>query len=135
MQNGSPLQTDFPVTIGKQEFTLAFPIPAIWAYEDLTGVDITSGKDKRTKEERLAAEADKGSKERLKDAGDLLWAGLITHQPDITREDVEPMIMGLNFRQFAELNAIVIKAFSESLPQAEKEEEGSDPLAKPSVVN
>lgn len=123
----SPLQTEFPISFGGKDFTLSYPIPSVWAYEELAGVDLTSGTDKRTPEERLAEHSAKTFKDRMKDVGDLLWAGLIANQPEVKREDVEALVMALNFRQFGELNKRVAEAFAASLPQATEE---ASPLAE-----
>jgi hypothetical protein len=87
----SPTKTAFPITIAGKQFTLEYPIPAYWAFEDATGIDLLKP-DERPKEEIMAEYLAKPVRQRMQDSLWLLWAGLITHHPNITIEEVRSMV-------------------------------------------
>ena len=68
----SPLETEFPITLRGQTFTLFYPIEALWAYEDETGASLI-GDDTGTKEEFSLSTLAQRFPER--DASELLGAG------------------------------------------------------------
>jgi hypothetical protein len=120
----SPVKTDFPITLNGQEYTLYFSLPAIWAFEDTTG-EILLG-DPRKQEEIIAEFEKKSVRQRLQRITDMLWAGLITRQPELEpkRKEVASWVhLGNAF----EIEAKVNEAFSATLP---KKPEGSSPLAE-----
>src|ERR1035441_7321723 len=134
----SPTEVDFPITIGGKAYILSFPMLAYWKLAEETGIDLMRSDPRRAtkagREEITTEYMAKPMVQRMKDTIDLLWAGLLTHQPQLTRTQVHAMVFP---RDFAAIEAQVIKGHMASLgivaPGEESEaEEGSEaevPLA------
>ena len=122
MADTSPLKTDFPITIGGKQYTLSYPIEALWAYEDESGEKLFD--ETRTKEEIQEAYEKLPVRARMKRTTALLWAGLITHHSDITIKEVGRMV---HLREFSAIQKAVQEAFAATLPSAE---DVADPLAE-----
>lgn len=130
MSKSSPIKTDFPITLGGKEFTLTYPIEALWAYEDATGETLLG--ETRTKEEILAEFEAKTARQRMERVIQLLWSGLITHHPDLTVKQVRSLIF---LRDLPSIEPQVVAALQASMPQAVETESGDDPLATTSAPN
>jgi hypothetical protein len=122
MAETSPVVTDFPITLAGKEYILSYPIPSIWAFEDVSGSDIMSGGISR--DEILSMSVRK----RMDWVISLLWAGLIAHQPEMTRAAVASLVY---FKDIAKIESRVVEAFQASLPSV-AEAADADPLAKAS---
>lgn len=118
---GSPTEVDFPITIRGHEFTLAYPLLALEAYEDETGETLMG--DSRSKAEIVAAFEQLPVRQRMDRSLDLLWAGLITHHPEITRDDVRRMVF---LRDLPAIEPVVSRAFKASLPDLEEAPAGKE---------
>lgn len=126
MAETSLTQTDFPITLGGKEYMLTFPIQAVWALEDATGQKMLD--DTRTKNEIMAEYESMPRRQQMQRVVDMLWAGLITRQPKITREEVGSMVF---LRDLTWIQAKVIEAFNASISDGtlQPPDEGSGPLA------
>ena len=120
----SPLETEFPITLRGQTFTLFYPIEALWAYEDETGASLI-GDDTGTKEEFEAQLQSLTRRQRIERTIALLWAGLITNHPELTLKAVSKMVLPKDM-PYVEEN--VAKAYKACWPDLKPEEPG-DPLA------
>lgn len=124
-RNTSPLITDFPIEINGKQFMLAYPIAALWAYEDATGVDLFKN-DPRSPEEIVAEAMQRPPRKRMEETVALLWAGLRTHQPELKLADVQAMVF---LKDLPAIEKIVVDAYKASLPQDTAAEGDADPLA------
>jgi hypothetical protein len=66
------------ITIGKKSRVLAYPLPALWAFEDKTGIDLLAGAS--------ADQFGKTTRERTKTIAALMWAGLLHYEPELKFE-------------------------------------------------
>jgi hypothetical protein len=111
--NDSPIEPLVPISLGGKEYTLCFPIPALWAFHDVTGIDLVNGgKPKESDSKRAYFEHTIA----------LCWAGLITKHPGITREEVGSMIFIGNFQYVERLVAKAIEATMSKEQTGAKEE-------------
>jgi hypothetical protein len=124
----SPLQTDFPITIGGKQFTLSFGLEALFIYEDMSGQKVLD--DSRTKEEIEAEFNALSNRQKVKRSLDLLYAGLTTHHPELTRKQVGAMV---HLNDLSKIDEQVSAAFKATMPGAEKDGEGSGPLVEQST--
>ena len=139
MAEGSPLQTDFPIKIGTADFTLTYPIEAIWAFEDATKFDIMS--NGITEEQLLSMSV----RARMEWIIDLLWAGLITRHPEFDSAELRKdgrarrakLTSVLYFRDIQAVEGRVVEAFKASLPGLDVavRPEDDSPLAATSQPN
>jgi hypothetical protein len=108
-----PIEPEFPITLGGKEYKLAYPLPAIWALEDISGFDILSGDItlefwNKTKTSR-----------RTKFVAQLCWAGLQPNYPGLKFSDVAALI---SLKNFAYVEAIVSRSFTAWMNSEKKEE-------------
>ena len=126
MQNEtSPLDTERKITLRGKEFTLFYPLEALWKYEDETGVSLI-GDDSGTKEQLEAELKTLTRRQRIERTVALLWAGLITYHPDLTLQAVSKMVLP---KDMPYVEATVAEAYKASWPELPSEESG-DPLAQ-----
>jgi hypothetical protein len=126
----SPFPPEVKITLDKER-VLKFPVPSIWAFEDLTGIDIT-GAGIRDEEEFYGGTKDQPAtlRQRLNRVIDLIWAGLLDDDPEIKREFVAKFVY---LRDIQRLDELCAKAFFAALVSPKAEGENSGPLAeKPS---
>ena len=121
----SPERTDFPITLGGKEYTLAFPITAIWALEDATGRKFLD--ETRSKEEIMVEYEHMSKRKQLEEVVAMLYAGLITHHPDMTKGKAGSFVF---LKNLVAIQAKVVEAFNASMSNGEKlpEAEGEGPL-------
>jgi len=121
----SPIEKSVEITLGGQPWQLSYPLPALWAFEDATGVDLTAGFD----EEKVFG---KGFRQRTERLAILCWAGLVTFHPELKREQVANWIFIGNLKYVEDKAA---EALFSTLPGAEPKEEATQerPLAEPPV--
>jgi hypothetical protein len=129
----SILQREFPIVIGGKDFTICFPMPAVWAFEDISGVKMAElnnvgepgvelSKEDRAKlvDENLFG---KTPRERMERTLMLLWAGIKTKHPGVTYEQLTEMVYIPDLQVIAET---VMQAFSASMAQPGVATEGED---------
>jgi hypothetical protein len=101
------------VTLGGEEYTLAYPISAIILYKQKTGDNLF----RRESWQKVAPVEDP---ERFLAC---LWAGLQTHHPDMSIDKLGGLV---DFHNAAELNLAIARAIASYFPQ---NKEGADPNA------
>jgi len=125
----SPIKTDFPITIGGNEYSLTFPLQALWDLQDEAaqiGIDPGSGMS----EEQMEALP---ARKQMEWAIAMLRVGLSTHHPQFkTSRDVARIVF---FRDLERVTPIVVQAFNASMPDKATTEPGIAPLATTSQVN
>jgi hypothetical protein len=106
----SPFEPDFKITLGGRELILSFPMPAVWAFEDITGIDLSAG---------ISKEVLMGGtlREQITRMIALCWAGLVVKQPEITREQVASWIYVHNVES---VGVQVVQALAAAFPKIEK---------------
>lgn len=82
-QNTDPTKTDFPIKLGDKEFTVCYPVPSIWAFEDASGISLLTGV--LTAQELLG----ENLRQSMERTACLLWAGMLVHHPDVASNDDE----------------------------------------------
>jgi hypothetical protein len=134
----SPIPEKITVMLD-HERDLKYPLPSIFAFEDLTGLPVLEGGVKNAEEFYGGTEGKPaGMRQRIKRICDVLWAGLIRDDASLTREQVEKIVQQqLNDRSAAdgllfiqELDERCGKAFFASLAKPKAEAEKTDPLAE-----
>jgi len=113
-----PTVVEFPITLGKKTFTLTFPVPSVWAFEDATGLDITSGE--------LKVKDIMGDKPKLQMQRTitLLWAGLLAKHPEVAsnatpadrQKTMDAVGRFVYFKNLGEITAKVFEAFMATIP-------------------
>ena len=123
--NDSPFTPEIKVQLNGKEFTLSFPIPAIWAAEDATGIGIMNG-------EIFLKLPKMNARERSEMIVKIGWAGLITNHPELTLEQLGKMLYPATIIGF---EAKMAEALSASMPKPEQKDEGDakSPLATENV--
>jgi len=123
-----PDKTDFPITLAGREYTLCFPITAIWRLEDETGRKFLD--DARPKEEIVAEYEHMSRRDQMRQLVAMLWAGLVTHHPEMTMEKAGSFVF---LKNMLHIQQVVAEAFSASLSDGltleQQQQDGEDPLA------
>lgn len=115
----SPFEPDFKITLGGKEMILSFPMPAVWAFQDLTGIDLSAG---------ISKEVLMGGtlREQIERMIALCWAGLVVKQPDVTREQVASWVY---VRNVESVGVQVVQALGAAFPESEKKEGDAEEAA------
>lgn len=137
----SILQREFPIAIGGKDFTICFPMPAVWAFEDISGVKMAElnnvgepgvelSKEDRAKlvDENLFG---KTPRERMERTLMLLWAGIKTKHPGVTYEQLTEMVYIPDLQVIAET---VMQAFSASMAQPDASSTEEDTEDRPTAA-
>lgn len=118
----SPIEAAAKISLGGKDYSLSYPIPALWAFEDITGLDLLGGKV------TLDQIEGKGGRERTRNIAALCYAGIKTKHPEVTFEEVSGLIFLDNLEYVTTTTAA---AFFASLPKSEaKEATEESPLAE-----
>lgn len=139
MSKDSPLHTEFPIELGGKTYTLSYPLPALWKFEDVSDVDlfleaevISEGTPEEIAQESARRFSEKlfgkNRRETMERVVQLLWAGLITFHPEMTMAEVGKFVF---VRNLLSLRVKIAEALSASMSQQGEadQEEASAPLA------
>jgi hypothetical protein len=120
MSNYDPSELPtFEITVGKKTRVLAYPLPALWAFEDKTGIDLLAGAS--------SDQFGKTTKERTKTIAALMWAGLLYAEPELKFEEAASWVHLRNL-QYVEEKAC--EALFATLPERKEEETSERPLVE-----
>ena len=130
----SPLPPRVTVMLDRER-ELKYPLPSIWVFEDLTGLDVLSG-GLTTAEEFYGGTVERPAtiRQRMNRVVDMLWAGLLADDPAITREFVLKYVYP---RDLPALDDKCAKAFLAALAPARaaiSEDASGSPLAAGTAV-
>jgi hypothetical protein len=122
------LNPNVNIELNGENYILCFPLPAIWKLEDLTGLQIIGGltEDQQKKLESMTPRENQQFMVRQ------LYAGLITHHPELDENTVGSMVFAANLDY---IQAKVMEALAAAKPQPKATEGGDDPLAQKGSQN
>lgn len=109
----SPFPPEFFIEIGGKRRRLSYPLPSIFAFEDVSGLDIINRDPKSDNVSKINS-----VRKRLARAIDLLWAGLIAEDETLTRKQVANWV---TFKNLDEVDAKTGEAFAAYLPEVKSE--------------
>ena len=79
MENNDPTKVETTITLAGVEYTLVYPIPSLFAFEDATGLELFNGE---VKGEDLLG---RNFRERCEKVTWMLWAGMLVKHPDMAK--------------------------------------------------